>query len=326
MNTTIIQPGYELTGDGLISQSTGEVKEANTVTIVCEEGSFITFRTPEQMEKNRKAKEERIMRDIMWGGKKKEQFVFVDAHIGFDGVSPAMVTRLIYLSTFAGYKSELGKNCPKEKQEYGNPLIRNGIHLQKKDLAGVLRLSERNAAYFMKEVCPNFIHEDAEGFLYLDSNSFVRGGLKRKSFKQYQQIYSNGVRRLYEAANGKHHKQLGYIFLLVPFINIEHNLLCYNPDEKDMEKIVPMSPKEFCEAVGFSYSNLSRLMGIYHSIMFDVNGRKEHFLKLICDYNGQDNGKIIINPGVIYAGSALNRLEIAKLFFAEKNENTAAKQ
>lgn len=326
MDTTIIQHGYDLTSIGLVSQSTGEVKETNTITVVCEKGSYVNLRTPEQMERDRKAKEERIMRDMMRGWKRKEKFVFVDTHIGFDGVSPAMVTRLIYLSTFAGYKSELGKNCPKEKREYGNPLIRNGVHLHKKDLAGVLRLSERNAAYFMKEVCPNYIHEDAEGFLYLDSNSFVRGGLRRNSFKQYQQIYSNGVRRLYEAANGKHHKPLGYAFMMIPFINIEHNILCHNPEERDMDKIIPMSPKEFCKAVGFSYANLNRIMNIYRSIMFDINGKKEHFLKLICDYNGQDDGKIIINPGVIYAGSTLNRLEIAKLFFAEKTENTATKQ
>jgi len=298
------------------NHESGETKEYYLTEIEC--GTRII--PPDEQKRMQAAKEERIMRDLRRGGKRKEKFVFVDAHIGFEGVSPAMVTRLIYLSTFAGYKSELGKECPKEKQEFGNPIIQNGVHLQKKDLAGVLKLSERNAAYFMKEVCPNYVQEDEDGFLYLDSNSFVRGGLKKRDFKRYQQIYSNGVRRLYEAANGRNLKQLGYVFMMIPFINIEHNILCFNPEETDMDRVIPMSPKEFCGAVGFAYSNLNRLMSVYSSIMFSVNGRKEHFVKLICDYNGQENGKILINPKVIYAGSALNRLEITRLFFAEKTE------
>lgn len=309
----IIQSGHELTDVGLVSRETGEVKD--TVSFIVESGSYVV--TPKQQEQRRKAREERIKKAMLRNGKKAEKFVFVDAKINFEGVSPAMVTRLLYLSTYAGYKDEMGKDCPKD---LGNPIIKNGIHLQKKDIAEVLQLSERHAANFLKEVCPTYVTEDKNGFLYLDSQSFVRGGLKKKNFKQYQQIYKNGVRRLYEAAKGKKHTQLGYVFMMIPFINIEHNVLCWNPDVKDMDKVLPMSPKEFCITVGYSYSNLNRLMKIYRTVTFDVEGRKEHLCKIISNRNDQPNAMICINPAVIYAGTTQSRLEISRLYFRERTE------
>lgn len=319
MSITVIQPGYDLTEAGLVSQKTGEVKE--TVTFFVERGSYVV--TPEQQIQRQRAREEREHRTIERGGKRKEKFVFVDANTSFEDISPAMVTRLIYLSTYAAYKEKRTKESV--RADLGNPLIKEGGHLKRKDIAGVLQLSERSAANFLKEVCPEYIQEDSGGFLYLNSRFFTRGGLKKKCFKRYQQIYTIGVRRLYEASRGKNHKQLGYVFMMIPFINIEHNILCWNPEEKDKEKVVPMTPKEFCSEIGGSYPNLSRLMNVYRSIQFDVCGRKEHFCKLICNWNDQRNAKICINPAVIYAGAENNRLEITRLYFMDKCEKEYSK-
>ena len=308
-----------MTGDGLVSRETGEIKEP--ITFIVEKDSRVITRDwinweTARVKQNRLAKEARQRQEASHG-KRKEKFVFVDADIDFKGVRPAMITRLIYLSTYAGYKG-----CRKGE----SPLIKRGVHLKKNDLAGVLQLSERHAVNFLNEVSPAYIHEDSEGYLYLDGQSFIRGSLKKKNFKQYQQIYNNGVRRLYEASKGKNHKLLGYMFAMIPFINIEHNILCWNPEEKDIAKVNPMTPEEFCTAVGYDQSNIGRLMRIYSSILFDVNGKKEHFCKLICDWNNQSNAKICINPAVIYAGSAYNRVEITRLYFMEKDVNTEMKQ
>lgn len=292
---------------------TGEVKEYYRTEV--EVGTRII--PPDEQKRMKAAREKRLEREMIQkmthSGEKAEQFVFIDANINFRGVSPAMVTRLLYLSTYAGYKN-------KHPKGFGNPLIKRGVHLQKKDIAEVLQLSERTAASFLKEVCPTYIKEDANGYLYLNSRSFVRGGLKKRDFKQYQKIYNNGIRKLYEAAKGKNHKQLGHVFMMIPFINIKYNILCHNPGETDVDKVIPMSPKEFCKEVGYSYSNLNRLMNIYSSVTFDVEGRKEHLCKIVGDWNDQPNAKICINPAVIYAGTPGKRLEISKLYFSERTE------
>lgn len=170
MEMTIIQSGHDLTSDGLVSQETGELKD--TVTFVVERGSYVV--TPGQQEQRRKAQAERERRAIERGGKREEKFVFVDANIDFSGMRPATITRLVYLSTYAGYRGSRNRE---------SPLIRNGTHLKKKDLADVLHISERHAASFLKEVSPTYVYADSKRHLYLDGQSFIRGGLRKKSFK-----------------------------------------------------------------------------------------------------------------------------------------------
>lgn len=232
-----------------IDPGTGESREYHNMDV--EIGSRII--SPDEQKRQRAAKAERERRAIERGGKREEKFVFVDANIDFSGMRPATITKLIYLSTYAGYRGSRNRK---------SPLIKNGTHLKKKDLADVLQISERRAASFLKEVSPMYVYEDRSGYLYLNGQSFIRGGLRKKSFKQYQQIYHNGVRRLYEASKGKKHTQLGYVFMMISHINIEHNILCWNPEEADIAKVAPMTPKEFCSMVGYDPSNIGRLMKI----------------------------------------------------------------
>ena len=271
--------------------------------------------SPDEQKRIQAAKDKREQREHQVKDK-KDKFVFINSAIDFSNVPPAMVTRLIYLSTYAAYITQAEKDKVFDKS-LGTPLVRNGVHLQRKDLAKVLDISPRHAVNFVKSVCPQFVCEDDAGGLYLVKGFFARGGLKKKQFIQYQRIYNKGVRKLYEAAKRKYHAQLGYIFMMIPYINIEHNVLCWNPLEKDMEKVRPMTPKEFCTQIENSTKNLSRLMNQYKDITFDVDGKQEYFCKVMSEWNNQKNGIICVNPAVIYAGSDAHRLDIMKLFFNE---------
>lgn len=307
-----------------VNPDTGEVREYYNTDV--EIGSRII--TPDEQERIAEAKKAREQRELMksWrlqGCNKREKFIFVSTKVDFPGVPPAMVTRLIYLSTYAAYSAIAGMVKKKGDKSLGNPLICNGVPLQRKDLAKVLSISKRHTANFFKAVCPQFIREDEQGNLFLVKGFFSRGGLRKKQFVQYQKVYNNGVRKLYEAANGKYHTQLGYIFMMIPYISVEYNILCWNPMETEMEKVCPISPKEFCTIVGYSLPNLNRLMKVYRSIMFDVCGKREHFCKIVCDWNDQSNAMICINPAVIYSGTGIHHLEIMKLFF---NESQATEQ
>lgn len=292
----------------------GDVKEFYQAEI--EHGTIII--PPDEQKRRQAAKVKREQREYHVTNK-KDKFVFVDSAIDLSDMPCKMVTRLIYLSTYAAFNTtKEDKNGKVINNKLGTPLLRNGIHLQRKDLTRVLGVkSERTVASFMEAVCPKFVCEDEAGGLYLVKDIFNRGGLKRKQFIQYQRIYNKGVRKLYEAAKGKYHAQLGYIFMMIPYINIEHNVICWNPMEKDMEKVRLMTPKEFYTQIGNSTKNLSRLMNQYKDITFDVDGKQEYFCKVMSEWNNQKNGIICVNPAVIYAGSDAHRLDIMKLFFNE---------
>ena len=93
------------------------------------------------------------------------------------------------------------------------------------DLPGVLGLSKRHTVNFWKEVNSQYVSEDEGGYLVLNDDVFKRGRLKRKQSIPYQQFYIDGVRKLYKAASVSQHKQLGYLFSMLPYISEEYNLL-----------------------------------------------------------------------------------------------------
>ncbi len=260
-------------------------------------------RVTEQNEIQRRidAQAKRLEHEFEHRRKEGMQYYFVRSDSRFEGVSPAMVTRLIYLSTYA---------------RYDNAVMRTRkTHMERKNLPSVLGLSARHTANFWKEVSPKYVYEDENGFLYLNEAFFKRGKLQRKGFIQYQQFYDTGVRALYDASNGLYHKHLGYLFKLLPFINIEYNLVCWNPFETDINKIELLSMGEFCEQIGYDISHIDRLLKVYNKVRFPVDGRMERFCTMI--YNGLDtyHAKICINPNIFYVGTNSGYIEVSKLYF-----------
>lgn len=258
----------------------------------------------EELQRRVKAKQERLEHEATRYRSNGRKYYFVKSDSKFDGISPAMVTRLIYLSTYAGYGNSVLMLTAKTK-------------MKRVDLPDILGLSQRHTANFWNEVSPQYVSEDEDGYLILNDNVFKRGRLKRKQSIPYQQFYIDGVRKLYEAANGKYHKQLGYLFSMLPFISVEYNLICHNPYEKDMDKVNLMSIAEFCNEIGYDKSNIGRLKRIYNAVRFDVEGRQERFCTMI--YNGIDenSAKICINPNVLYAGTNKGCIEVSKLYFRD---------
>lgn len=272
--------------------------------IVAELEPGFSITTQEEKERCVKAKQERLKHEATRYRSNGRKYYFVKSDSKFDGISPAMVTRLIYLSTYAGYGNNVLMITAKTK-------------MKRTDLPDVLGLSQRHTANFWNEVSPQYVSEDEDGYLVLNGDVFKRGRLKRKQSIPYQQFYIGGVRKLYEATNGKYHKQLGYLFSMLPFISVEYNLICHNPYEKDMDKVNPMSIAEFCDEIGYNKSNIGRLKRIYNTVRFDVEGRQERFCTMI--YNGLDenSAKICINPNVLYAGTNKGCIEVSKLYFRD---------
>ncbi len=301
----IIPEGYCLDEQGrLVNESTGEITEdANCV--VLPNGS--SYQTPEEKERRRRKKEERLQKEAKCKlyNLNRERFCFVDRKMDFADIPPAMVTKLIYLSTFARFKDN-------------TLMLTERTPMEKKDFSDVLHISVASTYNFWNAINPEYLTQsEADNTLILDKDKFKRGRLRRKEYIPYQKLYDKGVRCLYEAADGKYHKQLGYLFKLLPYISIEFNMLCHNPDEKDIDKVELMSIADFCDCIGYQKKHIDKLKKIYNSVRFDVNGVQERFCTMI--YNGIDeqSALVCINPAILYAGSNQNRVEITRLYFKD---------
>lgn len=190
--------------------------------------------------------------------------------------------------------------------------------MKRKDLCEVLHLSKSTVWRFLQEVCPAYIYEQDSGLIFSNSIIFKRGKIKpTQEYIRYQKFYINGIRRLYEATERSNHRQLGYLFKLLPFINIEYNLLCYNPLETDIEKLELISIADFCNMIGYDIAHLNKLLFIYRNILFDVGGRRERFCAITYDGVNRNNAKICINPHILYSGSDYNKVEILGAFYKD---------
>ena len=283
-----------------VNKSTGEIIE--TETAYCPKGSFIC--TPEQQKAYRQRKQnEQESYFRRKNNKPLGEFFFAPVDETFNGISPESVTRLIYLNTFTNYTS----NCL---------MLTQRTPMRYKDLASVLNVSKATISRFWNEVCPKYLTKQEKDIIFTNNDVFKKGCLKRKKqYTNYQKFYVDGIRKLYNSTPTSNHKHLGYLFKLLPYINFEYNLICYNPTEKNLDNIELISIREFCKQINYDTTHLNRLLFIYQNICFDVDGNSERFCTIVYDGIEKHNAKIFINPHILYCGSNYETVKILGTFF-----------
>lgn len=279
--------GYEFTTDPAnckqyaIRRSTGEVSETVTMTVPV---GTIAY-TPEDQEQWKAQKEAEAELRLK---RKEEHYFFVSLKHRLDDIAPESAARLLFLCTFLKYGSPILYRTER------TPALR-------RDLPGMMRLARSTVDKFLEEASA-YIKADENGVLSVDDNMFYRRQIKGTAYVPHQQVYMERLRSLYYATPSSQHRKLGYIIQMLPLINKEFNILCHNPEERDLNRIERITPSEFCNITGYNYRKLSRLRNEYSSIVFPVGDSQEHFCLFVQTGTGADDAMIILNPHIIYSG------------------------
>ncbi|WP_169008924.1 hypothetical protein [Faecalispora jeddahensis] len=264
-----------------INYDTGEVTQAS--------GKFIT---DEQLEAQRayterKTQHEEIHKDygaFIW-------LLFEYSKELLPNIKPASLSRLIYLSTYLNYKGYLSFD--------------NNVAITRKNIQEKLNLSKNVFSAFWKELKDNQILTDKCGLVYLNPNIFCKGKASNID-SDFTRICVKGVRDIYEHTEPKAHKQLSYIFRILPYVNRRYNIVCYNPQETDITQITPMKVTVFCEIVGYEANHAADLIKKLGQCKY----ADKAILKYLCDRCEPDNCRIFINPKVYYGGDDYKRVEV----------------
>lgn len=299
------EEGYKYLDDNhAIQLSTGEVVDASMQQIV---SGSITY-TPEQQQayKDRKARESKEAIKRM-ANKPLGRYYFVNSEQRYQDISPQTVARLIYLGTYLSYNSNMLE-------------MQKGVPMRKSDIEKVMKLSTATFFRFWHEAIDNkYLSEDKNGRVYFH-DSFRRGNItKCKNRVEYQKIYIQSVRDLYYKTPVSKHRHLGYIYQMLPFVNIEFNILCFMPDEANIDAIIPMTVDEFCGLIGVTPENRSRTIRDYINITFPVRGHQEKFCSFVTDSMDVGKMKIYVNPHILYRGSNWEKVEILGAFMTPNN-------
>lgn len=288
----------ESTGKNIVIRNdTGEVVE--TVIAEVPIGSYIF--TPAQQELLKLKKELEAKKQYKRNANVK--FVFTSSEHNYQDIKPETLGRLMYLSTYLQYGSDILSRTQKTK-------------MKKADLPQVLMLPRGTFYRFWEDVNGKYLQEDENGHIVLSSDCFCRGKPRLQNIgDEWQKLYIELMRELYSKTSPTNHRYLGYVFQMLPFLNVEYNILCHNPQETKLDDIRPMSLNEFCLACGYANADQrTRLMKKYSQIHFDVNGKSERFCSIVTDLADIGNANIYVNPNIIYKGSKWNEVKILGKF------------
>ena len=125
------------------------------------------------------------------------------------------------------------------------------------------------------------------------------------------------ARLMYLSTKINQHKLLGYVFMMLPYVNIRYNILCYNPFENVMDFIIPITMNNFCDYIGVGTEQVNRFRKNIETIIFTFNGREQHFLCFILSANveNKNHGMIMINPNILYGRNIIEREGMIELFY-----------
>ena len=209
------------------------------------------------------------------------------------GIKPDELTKLIYISTFMGYNNRI--------------MISEDESMTKYQMREILKLSEDTFRRIYNSLLgAKILTEDSNKCLYLNTCLFRRGAVEDVDCNRMR-LYIKSVRNLYMQAKIREHKLLSYLFQAIPFVNINYNILCFNPSESDLKKVKPMLMKDYCILIGYSQDNDRRLKT-------KLKGLKLKQLPVFSFVENSDGLFCYINPNVYYAGNKWDDVKVLGRF------------
>lgn len=208
----------------------------------------------------------------------------------FTSLNQPDIARLMLIGTYVAWQT-------------GRLQYENGRRINKKGLDKIIGMSTKHFNLFYKRLeAETIIEEDAEtGDIFVNPSVFYRGELKAighdVSHLNYTRLFRDTVRDLYARFKGCTLGQLALIYSVMPYLSFNANIICYNPEEKDEDRIRPMSLGKLSTLLG--YDNPQKLKRALNAVKVDEMPVFSYF------DNAFDRRKkhVEVNPRVIYSGN-----------------------
>lgn len=215
-----------------------------------------------------------------------------DALLQKTNYDTATAFRFIYLCTFMEYDTGY--------------ILWNNKHITDHYLIDIFGVHKNTITNIKKKLFDaELIFEDNDGHLYVNIDYCYRGDIS--SNKQYRQqctrIFNDGIQKLYKnTLDFRDHKMLGKLILLLPYINIYHNVICLNTKEKDWDKLVIPNAEQMDSILHTSLRNNQKQMKKLLEI--EINGEPA-----VLVVKHKNTHMYAVNPRIYYGGTKLGDVE-----------------
>ena len=265
---------YDSENDVFIDSATGEAELAQHV--IAPESAKIKVLSDDQLTAYQQKQQKRS----------KEAFYFVNTEVDLSNIAGANLTRLIFLNSYRNFNNDFLMLTERKK-------------MTTDDLPQLLKISKKSVDRLLAEISPKYLEINADKTISLNSEMFFKGRIHKR---EWARVFSNGIRELYNSCYDNA-KAIGYIFEMLPYINYQYNLLCWNPSETDPNKIKKMTITEFCDNIGYGRKNYKKLIAQYNDIVFNVDGTRQKFCSYSNDGINIKDSHVLVNPNVVFSGN-----------------------
>ena len=213
------------------------------------------------------------------------------------GISQPNIARLIYTSTYIDYNDREENVLIKKRISEGKKYI------DRKYLKKILKLSTKTFNSFMDEMIDKQLLFEANGKIYVSTEYFSKGKCRFKD-GTYTRLYINTTKSLYENCTVRQHRQLSYVYQLIPFMHFKNNVICKNPYEEDMCNVEKMNLKEICKLLGVDPTNSARLEKDLLKFNVTLQDHKYYLFSMVMvkTLDGMRDF-FVVNPSVIWKGT-----------------------
>lgn len=204
----------------------------------------------------------------------------------------ATVFRFIYLCTFMEYDTGY--------------ILWKGKRITDHYLIDIFKVHKNTITNIKKKLFDyELIFEDSDKHIYANIDYCYRGDISSNKIYRQQctRIFNNGIQNLYDnALDFRDHKMLGKLLLLLPYVNIYHNVICLNTKEKDWDKLIIPNAEQMDSILHTSLRNNQKQM----KKLLDIVINDEPVVLVVKHKNTH---MYAINPRIYYGGTKLSDVQ-----------------
>jgi len=218
------------------------------------------------------------------------------------GNDTATAFRFIYLCTYMDYDSGY--------------IIYNNNYIKKDYLIDIFNVSRNTMNKIRNTLFDNeLIYTDSNGYICINTDYCYKGNItNNKLYKQQcTRIFNNSIKELYNKSNDhREHKMIGKFILLLPYINIWHNIICLNPKERDIPRLRLPNLEQLEKILGTTSRNSGRTL----NELFEITVGGEKAILMVTDKRSVK--MYVVNPRIYYGGTNIKELEETMGYFRAK--------
>ena len=218
-------------------------------------------------------------------------FYFLFYSLIDNGIEPQYIFRFIYLCCYMDYKNRLLFGSAKEENRF----------MTEQDMEEVLKLGKREYQKTKKSLIEHkLIKINKDNTVSINKKHCIKGDIPKQKKNDKVRMFEKGIKEIYENSNPREHKKLNILIQILPYINMQYNIICKNPYVENREEIKPITLTELTELVG--YKNTFRLK----KDLFKLRVAGQQVVMIV----ETDEGKFItINPKAYYKGTRVEGMK-----------------